>query len=353
MEQVVAKVSMHSVVWASLTCLELAAFAVVHPAKARPSGPVSAASAAPASLPPAQCLVVDSDGNLDDLRALALLATHRRVAAVVTTDGMVPADWGALIVQRFLMLATPGTYHQPTVIAGKARAAQDRPAPTYTFIEPARRDMRAVDQALRDLGATGALVQAPSTDEALGDAVAVATRDCDGVGLVVLGPWSSFSAYRDQLAPRLRFVVAQGRSPEDKDDERWDRINCWLDEVSCRAAVRQLGPDGIAWADMPGTGSSFPVDARMFTTLGATPAGKLLKELHQKAAPEEEHHQWDDMAALFTLRPDAFERVSQYHRPKLDCDRMRQLQIDLLNGRIDTQLVLPSGEPSKVCLRIS
>lgn len=65
------------------------------------AGPAPVNAGPPVKLPDVACLVVDSDANMDDLRALAIVAPHRRIAAIIATEGILPLEAGAQTLAQF------------------------------------------------------------------------------------------------------------------------------------------------------------------------------------------------------------------------------------------------------------
>lgn len=300
-------------------------------------------------LPMAQCLIIDSDSNIDDLRALALLVPLRRVAAVVTTDGMIDAQKGASTIARFLSLMELPAAKRPAVVVGRSRAFQSAAAPIWDWMEPARADMQTVDEALSSLVTAPVPIIKPQSDSEVSQAVRQATKGCSSLGLLVIGPWSSFSSYYHAVRTPWAFVVSQGRSINDPMDPGWDRVNCHIDMTSCQAALRTREKGGIIWVDLPGPGSSFPVDVGLFEQLGQAPGARALATLMSRVQLRQSQHQWDDMPALYLLEPEAFTRVSNHFQPRLDCSAMRDLQIALLNQRAIGPLVEPTATPRIKC----
>jgi hypothetical protein len=299
--------------------------------------------------PLAQCLIIDSDGNIDDLRALAMLVPMRHVVAVITTDGMVNAHRGAATIARFLDLMKLPIARQPAVIVGQSRAVQDEAAPTWDWLEPAREDMQRTYDALGTLTGTSIRLIDPKSNSELVQVVKKSVKGCSSVGLLMIGPWSSFTIYNQAIEKPWAFVVSQGRSIEDPMNPEWDRVNCKMDMTSCKAALQIRKESGIIWVDLPGPGSSFPIDDAFFKRLGQTSGAKALTTLMRNLNLSQAQHQWDDMPALYLLYPQAFKRVSDHFQPRLDCSEMKALQITLLNRHQAEQIAEPSAPPNINC----
>jgi hypothetical protein len=286
------------------------------------------------TLPNVQCLVVDSDANIDDMRALAMLGQYYRIAAVITTAGMQSPSAGAATLTRFLDSAKIPA----TVIQGHTRGANTSTQPDWGWLEHSRADMARIDAALSQMSPSKPRFLTPINELELSRIVSNAVEDCAGIGMLVLGPWSSFAAYRtfvDKNKEPAKFIVSQGRSIEDPDKPDWDRVNCHFDLAACQMNIRSLGKDAITWIDLPGPGIPFPVDQEIISKIGETSASRALKEVMDRASIMEPQEQWDDMPAMFLLRPDAFKREGQHIIPARSAKEMQAVEAQLLNGQRD------------------
>ena len=204
--------------------------------------------------------------NLDDLRAIAVVAAHRRVSAVVATDGILSAERGAATLARFLAGADP---ERPAIIRGFGRFTSTPQPPVWDWWAQTRSEAERLESELAQT-APPLQILTPTSAPDLGELVAHAVRDCPTLGLLVTGPWSSFVAYHSRIADRIRFVVSQGQPPDDPVDPGWDGVNCSLDVASCRAALDELRDLGISWINLA-RDAPFPLDEAMINGLGARP----------------------------------------------------------------------------------
>lgn len=276
------------------------------------------------------CVVIDSDSNADDMRALTVLAGRIPLKAVIVTSGMLPASDGIEVLGRFLAPLRSDT--PPRIIRG-ADPPSGQLMPNWSWLSRAREDMADVMSALKKALPTPLPVSPLFERGKATDAVAQAVQGCGQIGLMMLGPWTSFAAYQAELWPRLKWIVGQSRSPLDPSDPDWGRVNCSMDRSACMAGVAAIPKDIQYWIDMPGPmGPSFPVDDAMINSLTNRPLSILLRSVVTEARPWlEQQQQWDDFAAMFVVQPGLFVRKGDHYVPAHDPRQMRAAQIHLSN----------------------
>ena len=299
-------------------------------ARSDPGLAVPAAQSTPALAPltadqRVDCVLVDSDAGLDDLRAIAVLAPHRRIAAVVATEGIATPRGGARALRAYLH----GT--GIPVVEGAS-------PPQGRSLDPSR--LRGLDkwranaEALNGTLTPSSFAASPEGEPAssVGAEVQRLSEGCAQLTLLAIGPWTSFVRYGDIVGGRLVQVVAQG-SPVPDDDARGQPAgwNCQYDSASCQAAFTLLGQKGlrVRWVDIPQgantCGSAEPgrdaVGGRVYaftpnlemaqalaSSSGMLPARLSRVMLHNPSGLEGTSL-WDDLAALYLLRPDIFGRL--------------------------------------------
>jgi inosine-uridine nucleoside N-ribohydrolase len=157
-------------------------------------------------------VLVDSDAGLDDLRAIAVLAPHRRIAAVVVTEGLATPRGGARALRAYLR----GT--GIPVVEGAS------PAPGRD-LDPDR--VRGLDGWRATVETLNGTLPPPGPADRAGEAIAPPveaeverlTTGCSRLALLAIGPWTSFQRYEGAVGGRLVHVVAQG-SPFPDDEAR-------------------------------------------------------------------------------------------------------------------------------------
>jgi inosine-uridine nucleoside N-ribohydrolase len=284
---------------------------------------IAAPSPAAAESPDGRCIIIDSDAALDDFRAVATLAHTRRVAAIVVTEGLAKPIEGAGAMETLL---SRGGLSIP-VIPGASPNPDRRYAP-----DPRLEEWRDNAERLNRILPTPI---APSTQPP-GDIAATLRRytaKCSTISLLVIGPWTSFMRYAAEILERVDRIIAQGRPYPDEPGGEPAGFNCVYDLDSCYAAFdllvgrqqrtdRKLRAD---WIDIPNSpelcGSAEPgIDAQGKPLYAFRPVEAWSRDLEQaggmaqtvaevlSANPSgwEQTSLWDDLAALYLLRPDIF-----------------------------------------------
>ncbi|MCW8088310.1 nucleoside hydrolase [Sabulicella glaciei] len=273
----------------------------------------------------ADCVLVDSDAGLDDLRAIAVLAPHRRIAAVVATEGLATPRGGARALRAYLR----GT--GIPVVEGASPPPGRGPDPhRVRGLDGPRITAETLNGTLPAADPASQAGEAPAPS--LEAEVERLTAGCERLDLLMIGPWTSFLRYDRAVVARLARVVAQGSPfPDDEARGQPDGWNCRYDYSACREAFARLGRRDLRadWVDIPqgartcGSAEpgkdaagrrvySFTPDAEMAWAFAATPdelprnLGRLM--LHNPVGLERTSL-WDDLAALYLLRPDIFGRV--------------------------------------------
>ncbi|MBD2745787.1 hypothetical protein IC232_03660 [Microvirga sp. BT688] len=140
-------------------------------------------------------------------------------------------------------------------------------------------------------------------------------------------------AYLDRISDRLRFVLAQGRSPDDPADPDWDRVNCRFDMASCRSAMNHMGAVPVAWIDFPKDGPAYPLDADLVNRFTANPLAQALRGVMQSDEQWKIQQLWDDGPAIFLLRPEAFRKVGEHYEPAVTPTEMRKILGEIVSAR--------------------
>lgn len=280
-----------------------------------------------ALLPPAaSCVLFDGDGNLDDVRAMAVLSPHRRVAGIVATAGIVSAPTAAATMAQFVR-----GLKETVVIQGRDRSADSAAPPAWAWLAQTRANAERLTGLLSAVAQPPLAVLVPD-EAALGAVVARTLADCSSIGLVITGPWSSFIAYYPAISAKIKFVIVQGRSPVDPDDPEWDRVNCSFDRLACMKAVAELRLTPVFWIDLPAAGPPYPITQDLATALSDGGLAGKLKRLMQQDGQWRDQQIWDDGAAMFLVDPARFKLVGRHIEPDLSPPAMLLYEAKLMNG---------------------
>lgn len=148
------------------------------------------------------CTVIDTDGAIDDYRAIASIVPNHHVSAIVLTEGIATPLQGAGAIENFL---GRGGFSVP-VIPGAI------PNPDRPFNAPQELvDWR--DNAERLNGLLSApVIPSKKYGSDIADALRPFTKNCARVSLLVIGPWTSFMRYGPELLDKTVHIVAPGKT---------------------------------------------------------------------------------------------------------------------------------------------
>jgi inosine-uridine nucleoside N-ribohydrolase len=317
------------------------------------------ASKAVAAAHNGRCIIVDSDGDLDDYRAVAMLALPGRVVAIVMTEGIARPVQGAGAMER--VVARVRTINQergrdipaiPVIPGASGNPAARGP------LEPDFGRWRANAERLNGLLDTpvdGSMTAPVDIAAALRPHV----KDCARISLLVIGPWTSFLRYAAEVLEKTDRIIAQGRPYPDELGGQPDGLNCIYDRDACLTAFDLLaGRQQRAgrrlrteWVDIPGglrsCGTAEPgvdeMGRRLYAfrpTLewadalaeakGLAPV--LARMLRKNPEGWARTALWDDLAALYLLRPDVFEMRGGHLEPCVKADVIRGMLTRAMEG---------------------
>jgi hypothetical protein len=288
------------------------------------------------------CVIIDTDVDLDDIRAIAVLAGSRRIVAIVTTEGIARSEEGAAAVKQFLQRIGA----KIPVIPGESA----NPERDYV----AESDLPRWREAAEHLNGTFSNAESPSDPHPrwIANALRPLLNDCRRVELLVIGPWTSFMRYGPELLDRINLIVAQGWPDPNELRQQPAGFNCTYDLNSCLSASdliagRRLRADRrlrVNWVDIPespiGCGAAEPgIDPNGAPVYPFRPTWEWAEKLHEaggraKAVSDilmkdqagwAKTALWDDLAALFLLRPDLFGARGGHWEPCVSADTVRNL----------------------------
>lgn len=198
--------------------------------------------------PAGDCVVVDTDVDIDDVMSIPTVLRARHVAAIVTTEGFTLPGIGASAVSR--LIAEPGQRAVPVIVgAGTGRTDADIAATFGDFVLVFRALLGRLNNFLPE-----PLPPAPVNDGYVGH-VTDAVAGCHRVDVLLLGAFTSFAHYSPAIRPKLGRVVITGRPPEgDQGLEAGESFNCVYDRPACAQVFHQQLP-GVdhTFVDVPRT----------------------------------------------------------------------------------------------------
>lgn len=293
------------------------------------------------------CILVDSDADLDDYRAIATLASTEQIRAVIVTEGISRGPQGALAMQEFLRR----TALKIPVIVGAS------PDPDRKYEEkPEFKNWRATAESLNGTLDVREISPTPNGDVTV--AVRAYANDCAKITLLMIGPWTSFMRYAAELLPKIDRIVAQGRPVPDEIGGEPDGFNCVYDVASCYAAFDLLAGRQLragrrlrtSWVDIPNTvevcglaepgldkfgkrqHSLVPREDWLPDLEAAGGKAKVVAEIlkNNVASWKDTTSLWDDLTALYIVRPEIFGWKGGHLEPCIPSQSVRNILRDMM-----------------------
>ncbi len=298
------------------------------------------------------CILIDTDADLDDYRAIAALASSKQqIRAIIVTEGISRRAEGAVAMQDFLRrtgLTIP-------VLLGMS-LDPDRDHDERNGLQDWRKIAESLNGVLNPAG-----ISSPAESDVATE-IRTHIKDCSKITLLVIGPWTSFMRYAAAILPKIDRIVAQGRPYPDEIGGEPDGFNCVYDKDSCFAAFdllvgRQLRAGRrlrITWVDIPNNADGCGLAERGVDESGRRKfafapnvawledlrhaggrAGVIADILKNKANSWEKTSLWDDLTALYILRPEVFGVRGGHLEPCIPAQSVRDLLKDFMSKGVN------------------
>lgn len=299
------------------------------------SGAVALEASKKAPIPQASkgvaCTVIDTDFDIDDIMALLPVLQTRPVAAIIVTEGAALAQPGAMAASK--LSAVAGRKSVP-VIVGESHPGM-RDVSHWKWLPAMRADMHRANGLL-----TTELQPEPQA-LSLVERVKRAVAGCNRISLLVIGPFTSFQHYGPALRARIDRVVMQGRPFDSKEEgDGSHTFNCEYDLAACKRSFSTLQKLRAIWVDVnkkaedPYSPTHDMIDRlRKDGLAGSFRAAVLAISTNWEANPQtgNKSYLWDQLAALYFLRPDLYYKVGAHMEAKPSARDMQRLWTDLSN----------------------
>jgi len=292
-----------------------------------PTQPAPALAETPVKdrIPHADCTVIDTDFDIDDMMAIPMMLGNRHVAAIVTSEGYTRAEAGAAALAR--LIAEPGQRAIPIVVGANSNRDPAETAKSWPWLQSFRNTM---DRAI-DFFAV-APPAAPAKPDFV-DALVKATADCKSVDFMMIGSYTSFVQYSPALAPKIGAVVSMGKPIGDPTQRPGVvSFNCDYDMPACEMASEQIKAFRGVWVDVPrtrpvlyepslgmvmGLGDAGMPGVMKLALLGRRDTWDPVKVAKEAGGPGGLSLLWDQSASLYMLHPEAFAPVGNHYEPRL------------------------------------
>lgn len=277
------------------------------------------------------CTVIDTDFDIDDIMALLPVLQARHVAAIIATEGAALAAPGAMAASK--LTAVAGRKSVPVIVGESYPGTRD--VSRWKWLPAMRADMHRANGLL-----TTEIQPEPQT-LSLVERVKQAVAGCNRISLLIIGPFTSFQHYGPALRARIDRVVMQGRPYYSKEEgDGSHTFNCEYDLAACKRSFPTLQKLRATWVDVnkkaeaPYSPTHDMVDGlRKDGLAGSFRASVLAIPTNWEANPQTGNKSflWDQLAALYFLRPDLYHKVGAHMQAKPSATEMRRLWTDLSN----------------------
>ena len=363
---------------AAVTRALAVAVAMSLPAQAAdvPSDPADGSSpAASAVLEPAACTLIDTDFDIDDMMAIPLVIGNRYVAGIITSEGYTLPQDGAAALSR--LIAEPGQRPIPVIIGASSHLSPEVIQKNWGQFVLDYRSMMGSAFALMST----ALPPSPQAANNYVKDVTDVLADCKSVDILVIGTFTSFVNYSPAIRSKIKNVVIMGMPLRGDPTQKPGNFsfNCEYDMKACETAfntqLRDLSHFFVepkrTERDATPVGQQKTVYGPTFEMVEALESRGLPNTLKQAlvgtvrngslgAAVEGEDYWaidccfkaggksllWDQSAALFLVRPDAFMNVGGsggHYEPSLSPDDFRKLWTSTTNTSV-TYVEAPASQ---------
>ncbi len=262
------------------------------------------------------CWIVDTDVYWDDLGALALLLPRRNVVAVVATGGISSPQQGIGTLGLFISIGSSNA----AILQGKGAALT--PAEwQWDWVPKALVYTSKLEPELRK--AAPNIKKIAAANQPLLSGIAEATHNCENVGVLMIGPWTSYGDYEEAIDSKLSIVVALGSE---------GGTNCVIDKRPCETSKNKLG-HRLRQVSNQFFGS-FEFDSY---APNSPPMSLALRKLSTEFGTARELGQWDMLAALLILRPDLFQFNSNHEFLPLDEQQAKSAANQLLAADLQNE----------------
>ena len=248
------------------------------------------------------CLLVDSDGAFDDVRAMAWLMRITKLDMVVLTEGISRPKFAQNALETFWQRAKVAVKNRPPVFIGHESMRRL----DASWLRVRERDERLNSSLTRP--------EAAKNIRKYGDGDFTGQlAGCEKIDLLVLGPYSSAAGYLPALKGRLGRVVVMGRR-----DER--DFNCWYDRGACEGFFAEMGNlvDVVYVPDLDGESPQYKFETDDLQSFGKSEMASALATMFAADTngwQPREMRMWDDLTVMFLFHPELFVKSGEQWVP--------------------------------------
>lgn len=194
-----------------------------------------------------QCVLIDTDLDIDDMMAIPSVIGNKHVAALITSEGYTKPDSGAAALSR--LIAEPNQRHIPLIIGASANLEDKMIVSEWgRFVQQYRESMNRLN------GFIASALPPAQADTDYGAQVLNAVSNCKNVEILNIGTFSSFVNYSPEIESKISRVVIMGKPIEGDATQGQGKFsfNCKYDLPACKKFFyKQLPKYQYVYVDVP------------------------------------------------------------------------------------------------------
>jgi hypothetical protein len=318
------------------------------------------------ALDSAECTLIDTDYDIDDMMAIPLVIGNRYVAGIITSEGYTLPPDGAAALSR--LIAEPGQRHIPIIVGGSSHlSSNDIKAEWGQFVLDYRA-MMGRSMALM----SSSLPPAMSTQNDYVEKVVDVLADCKSTDILIIGSFTSFVQYSPEIRTKIKNLIIMGKPLRGDESQRPGNFtfNCEYDMSACQQAFdKQLPGLKYFYVDVPR--SKRDADPVGHEEIVYGPTLDMVENLEKRGLPNALRQAlvgsvrdgslgasvsgadywaidccfraggksllWDQTAALFLVYPEVYTKVGGpggHYEPTVTAEEFRRLWIEATNRSV-------------------
>jgi len=221
------------------------------------------------------CVLIDNDYDIDDMMAIPLVIGNKYVAAIIQSEGYTLPEQSAPAIDALVnnLSDQPNNRQIPIIVGGKQTPSKDTAAwPWLPFFRAMMNQSNALLSALPLPWQTDPLYKQKVVDS---------VANCKNVSVLIIGTYTSFVNYSPLIREKIDKVVVMGQAIGDSSRTPGkESFNCNYDLPACQTAMTQLQGLNTYFVDIPrdnGEDSNLPVGA----CLGLNPSPNCYNPSHE------------------------------------------------------------------------
>ena len=293
-----------------------------------------------------QCVLIDTDLDIDDMMAIPSVIGNKHVAALITSEGYTKPDSGAAALSR--LIAEPNQRHIPVIIGASTNLEDKMIVSEWgEFVLQYRELMNRLN------GFIASALPPAQVDTDYRAQVLNAVSNCKNVEILIIGTFSSFVNYSPEIESKITRVVIMGKPLEGDETQGQGKFsfNCKYDLPACKKVFyEQLPKYQYVYVDVPRSkcdntpnqegckGTVYGPTLDMVNNLESRGLPNTLKRIllqnpyswNLDTWPNKTYGgrtlMWDQSAALYMIYPEIFKKVGGpggHYEPAVSPEELR------------------------------